>query len=84
MKAILKDLGEVDPMDVILCIGDGKTDEVIFTMLHEDSHAITCTVGKKQTEGRCCMIVDRSDEKCVAKYYLDSVNEVESLLQALV
>ena len=49
-KAILKDLN-ADDVDFVLCIGDGRTDEVIFSMLHDVEGAITCTVGKKQTEG---------------------------------
>lgn len=69
-KAILKDLGgeNEDEIDFALCIGDGKTDEVVFSLLQDNACAITCTVGKKQTE---------------AKYYLDTVTEVESLLLAL-
>jgi trehalose 6-phosphate synthase/phosphatase len=62
-KAILKDLG--DEVDFLLCIGDGRTDEVVFSMLHELPYAITGTVGKKRTE---------------AQFYLDNVSEVHALM----
>ncbi|KAJ3282888.1 Trehalose-6-P synthase/phosphatase complex synthase subunit [Borealophlyctis nickersoniae] len=65
-RAILKDLNFPDECDFVLCIGDGKTDEVVFQYLnHETENAITSTVGKKQTE---------------AKFYLDTVEEVEGVI----
>eukprot|EP00158_Paraphelidium_tribonemae_P005776 Partr_v1_DN27518_c0_g1_i2_m30477 putative synthase len=68
-KAILEDLGlESSEVDFILCIGDGRTDEVVFQLLTEHEYALTCTVGRKQTE---------------AKYYLDTVTDVEMLLKQL-
>ncbi|KAF8945913.1 Trehalose-6-P synthase/phosphatase complex synthase subunit [Haplosporangium gracile] len=74
VKAILKDIqADVGPVDFILCVGDGKTDEAVFSCLGNESivgpeieDVITCTVGQKQTE---------------AKYYLADVPEVESLLE---
>jgi trehalose-6-phosphatase len=45
--------------------GDGKTDESLFSFLSELDHAVTVTVGKKQTE---------------AKYYLEGVRDVEQLM----
>ncbi|GJJ70356.1 trehalose 6-phosphate synthase/phosphatase [Entomortierella parvispora] len=76
VKAILKDLqADIGPVDFILCVGDGKTDEAVFSCLGNESvvgpdakDAITCTVGQKQTE---------------AKFYLTDVREVESLLAGL-
>ncbi|KAG0361723.1 Trehalose-6-P synthase/phosphatase complex synthase subunit [Gamsiella multidivaricata] len=73
VKAILKDIqADVGPVDFILCVGDGKTDEAVFSCLSNESivgpdaqEVITCTVGQKQTE---------------AKFYLADVPEVESLL----
>ncbi|KAJ3108898.1 Trehalose-6-P synthase/phosphatase complex synthase subunit [Phlyctochytrium bullatum] len=67
-RAILKDL-KADDSYCILCLGDGKTDEVVFHYLREEMPgAITATVGKKQTE---------------AGYFLESVKEVESLIYSL-
>ncbi|KAF9434520.1 Trehalose-6-P synthase/phosphatase complex synthase subunit [Entomortierella beljakovae] len=74
VKAILKDIqADVGPIDFILCVGDGKTDEAVFSCLGNESivgpdvqDVITCTVGQKQTE---------------AKFYLADVPEVESLLE---
>ncbi|KAG0038175.1 Trehalose-6-P synthase/phosphatase complex synthase subunit [Podila clonocystis] len=74
VKAILKDIqSAVGPVDFILCVGDGKTDEAVFSCLGNESvvgpdveDVITCTVGQKQTE---------------AKFYLSDVPEVESLLE---
>ncbi|TPX37644.1 alpha,alpha-trehalose-phosphate synthase (UDP-forming) [Synchytrium microbalum] len=66
-RAILRDLNGYDSSDVdfILCIGDGKTDEVVFANLREHPQAITATVGKKETE---------------AKFYLEDVSSVSSIL----
>ncbi|KAG0063575.1 Trehalose-6-P synthase/phosphatase complex synthase subunit [Podila epicladia] len=74
VKAILKDIqSAVGPIDFILCVGDGKTDEAVFSCLGNESvvgpdveDVITCTVGQKQTE---------------AKFYLSDVPEVETLLE---
>ncbi|KAF9918800.1 Trehalose-6-P synthase/phosphatase complex synthase subunit [Lobosporangium transversale] len=74
VKAILRDLqADVGPVDFILCVGDGKTDEAVFSCLGNESivgpdakEVITCTVGQKQTE---------------AKFYLADVPEVEKLLE---
>lgn len=74
VKAILKDIqSTVGPIDFILCVGDGKTDEAVFSCLGNESvvgpdveDVITCTVGQKQTE---------------AKFYLSDVPEVETLLE---
>ncbi|KAF9973509.1 Trehalose-6-P synthase/phosphatase complex synthase subunit [Actinomortierella ambigua] len=77
VKAILKDIqADVGPVDFILCVGDGKTDEAVFSILGNESivgpdvgdNIITCTVGQKQTE---------------AKFYLADVPEVENLLGEL-
>src|SRR5690606_14314476 len=75
VKAILKDIqADIGPVDFILCIGDGKTDEAVFNALGKEEivgssidkdNIITCTVGKKQTE---------------AKFFLADVPEVRSLL----
>lgn len=67
-RAILRDLQLQPENDFVLCIGDGKTDEVVFSTLQEVEGSITSTVGKKQTE---------------AKYYLDTVGDVERLLEKL-
>lgn len=74
VKAILKDIqADVGPVDFIVCVGDGKTDEAVFACLGNESivgpdikEVITCTVGQKQTE---------------AKFYVADVPEVESLLE---
>lgn len=76
VKAILKDIqADVGPVDFIMCVGDGKTDEVVFSYLGNESvvgpdarEVITCTVGRKQTEAKC---------------YLADVSEVESLLEGM-
>ncbi|TPX54655.1 hypothetical protein SeMB42_g00167 [Synchytrium endobioticum] len=65
-RAILKDLDFKEEVDFLLCIGDGKTDEVVFSHLSSaDPEALTATVGKKQTEAKC---------------YLESVTSVTDLL----
>jgi trehalose 6-phosphate synthase/phosphatase len=72
VRALLKDLNSSgvagSDIDFILSIGDGKTDEVVFSLLHDWPQAFTSTVGRKQTE---------------ARYYLDNVQEVESLIARL-
>ncbi|KAG9287457.1 hypothetical protein G9A89_023829 [Geosiphon pyriformis] len=71
VRAILKDFQYMDQsgVDFILCIGDGKTDEPVFSFLKETHpKSITSTVGKKQTE---------------AKHYNDNVKDVEKLLRHL-
>lgn len=69
-RAILKDLGGFsNDCDFLLCIGDGKTDEVVFQFLQEIDYAISATVGKKQTE---------------AKFFVETVKDVEVLLNDLV
>ncbi len=96
-KAILRDLGmDRKEIDFLLCIGDGRTDEVVFSLLHDTDFALTSTVGKKQTEGKEYVITDRyyyppmtyynhiSLSYLLARYYLDTVQEVEALLSALV
>ncbi|KAL7322480.1 Trehalose-6-P synthase/phosphatase complex synthase subunit, variant 2 [Mucor circinelloides] len=67
VRNILKDLDQPS-IDFILCIGDGKTDEVVFSLLNEIPQAITSTVGKKQTE---------------AHYYIPDVDQVNSLVDSL-
>lgn len=67
-RAIIKDLNPQD-IDFILCVGDGKTDEVVFSYLNDIPNTITCSVGKKQTE---------------AKFFIENVKEVEKLLESLV
>lgn len=67
VRSILKDLG-LPSIDYILCIGDGKTDEVVFSFLNDIPHAITSTVGKKQTE---------------AHYYIPTVDMVNNLVEEL-
>ncbi|KAJ1961707.1 Trehalose-6-P synthase/phosphatase complex synthase subunit [Dispira parvispora] len=72
VRAILQDIkntngGNTD-IDFILCIGDGKGDEVVFSLLSNNDHAITSTVGRKQTE---------------AKYFVDDVKHVEEILEHL-
>ncbi len=69
-KSILQDLDAVNTVDFIMAIGDGKTDEVLFSLLQHDypEMAFTCTVGKKETE---------------ASFYIDSVTDVTTLLEQL-
>ncbi|KAJ3105265.1 Trehalose-6-P synthase/phosphatase complex synthase subunit [Phlyctochytrium planicorne] len=68
-RAILKDLNANTDDYLILCLGDGKTDEVVFHYLSQDMPgSITATVGKKQTE---------------ANYFLDSVKDVEHFVNRL-
>ncbi|ORX95026.1 hypothetical protein K493DRAFT_220088 [Basidiobolus meristosporus CBS 931.73] len=68
VKAIIRDLNPSET-DFIFCVGDGKTDEVVFNVLNEMAQdTITATVGKKQTD---------------AQYYLDGVREVTTLLKQL-
>ena len=65
----MKDLDALTDCDFLLCIGDGKTDEVVFQYLEETiPTCYTCTVGKKQTE---------------ARFYVDSVKDVQQLIMRL-
>ena len=68
VRSILKDLDALEDCDFLLCIGDGKTDEVVFQFIEEIPGSITCTVGKKQTE---------------AHYYVESVKDVQAVLSEL-
>ena len=69
-RAIFKDLGgDLNMIDFLLCVGDGRTDEVVFSMFQETAYAITATVGKKQTEASC---------------FVETVQDVEALLEGLV
>lgn len=65
-----------EDVDFILCVGDGKTDEVVFNLLKGYKSAVTCTVGKKQTEGS----FTASLTYILANYYLESVQDVSALL----
>ncbi|KAG2226359.1 hypothetical protein INT45_000527 [Circinella minor] len=67
VRNILKDL-QLSTIDYILCVGDGKTDEVVFTLLNDIPQAITSTVGKKQTE---------------AHNYIPNVDMVNNLVEEL-
>lgn len=67
VRNILKDL-QLSTIDYILCIGDGKTDEIVFSLLNDIPYAITSTVGKKQTE---------------AHNYIPNVDMVNSLIEEL-
>ena len=64
-RSILRDFGKVD---FVMCLGDGKTDEVVFQALGDsfEDVSVTSTVGKKQT---------------CAKYFLEDVAGVIDLLQ---
>jgi trehalose 6-phosphate synthase/phosphatase len=68
-RAILKDLRHDKEVDFLLCIGDGKTDEPMFSYV-ADVHpsAVTCAIGKKQTEAKC---------------YTDSVKGVLNMLEMI-
>jgi trehalose 6-phosphate synthase/phosphatase len=57
-------------IDFILCLGDGKTDEIVFQVLKESfgDVAVCATVGKKQT---------------VAGWYVEDVAQVTNLLALL-
>ncbi|KAI8928849.1 glycosyltransferase family 20-domain-containing protein [Entophlyctis helioformis] len=69
-RAILKELDAATDVDFLLCLGDGKTDEVVFGLLNAEMRdSLTVTVGKKQTD---------------AKYYVDSVRDVEQLILNIV
>jgi trehalose-6-phosphatase len=90
-RAILRDLQQQPEEDFVLCIGDGKTDEVVFSMLSEVEGAITSTVGKKQVgwQETSCPYQTGTDfpfraiPQTEAKYYLDTVGDVERLLEKL-
>ncbi|KAI9218019.1 glycosyltransferase family 20-domain-containing protein [Blastocladiella britannica] len=70
-RAILRDITTAceAPPQFILCIGDGKTDEVVFSMLGDRAEAMSLTVGKKQTE---------------AKAFVENVQDVQRLLADIV
>ncbi|KAJ3069281.1 Trehalose-6-P synthase/phosphatase complex synthase subunit [Podochytrium sp. JEL0797] len=55
-------------VDFVCCLGDGKTDEVVFSYLNEafEGEAVTCTVGRKETE---------------ARFWVEGVKEVGVLLE---
>jgi trehalose 6-phosphate synthase/phosphatase len=68
-RSIMKDLDILTDCGFMLCLGDGKTDEAVFHCLNNEVDGVwTSTVGKKQTE---------------AKYYVDSVKDVENLVGLL-
>ncbi|KAJ3342798.1 Trehalose-6-P synthase/phosphatase complex synthase subunit [Gonapodya sp. JEL0774] len=67
-KTILKDIGITD-VGFVLCVGDGKADESLFTYLRDLPTAFTATVGKKSTEARS---------------YLESPEHLVGLLEKLV
>lgn len=54
-------------VDFLLCIGDGKTDEVLFNGLNQDWQ-YTITVGRKRTDARYCV---------------DNVKEVDEFLNEI-
>ena len=64
----VKNLVEQNKYDYILAIGDDKTDEEMFEYLSHNANADTVKVGEGST---------------LAKYKLDNVNKVISLLQQL-
>ncbi|KAJ3282105.1 Trehalose-6-P synthase/phosphatase complex synthase subunit [Rhizoclosmatium sp. JEL0117] len=72
-RSVVHDLGVMGVgVDFFCCIGDGKTDEVVFQYLNDafggdgsGEEVVTCTVGRKQTE---------------AKWVLEGVKEVEGFL----
>eukprot|EP00833_Pecoramyces_ruminatium_P005912 jgi/Orpsp1_1/1179944/evm.model.c7180000071484.1 len=68
LKAGQHSLGDID---FVLCIGDGKTDEPVFSLFngYNANDYYTATVGKKQTE---------------AKFYINDVTEVQNLLNELI
>lgn len=74
-KCIIKDLRagqhSLGDIDFVLCIGDGKTDEPVFSLINNfnANDYYTATVGKKQTE---------------AKYYIDNVTDVQNILNELI
>jgi trehalose 6-phosphate synthase/phosphatase len=79
-KAILRDLmgssfydlnSVHEHIDFLLCIGDSKSDESIFSFLNEIENCITSTVGRKKS-------------KTKAKYYIDGADDVQHLLETLV
>ncbi|KAJ3416713.1 Trehalose-6-P synthase/phosphatase complex synthase subunit [Chytridiales sp. JEL 0842] len=68
-RSIMKDLDIPADCGFMLCLGDGKTDEAVFHCLNTEVEGVwTSTVGRKQTE---------------AKYYVDSVKDVENLVGLL-
>ncbi|CAG8479648.1 5800_t:CDS:10 [Acaulospora colombiana] len=70
VRAIIKDLRQSeDDVDFVLCIGDSKSDEPVFSILKElMPDCYTSTVGKKQTE---------------AKYYLENNPKTRSEIESL-
>eukprot|EP00842_Homolaphlyctis_polyrhiza_P001051 jgi/Hompol1/1947/HPOL_002802-RA len=67
-RSILADLHADTDCDFLLCIGDGKSDEVLFSLLKDNPSALTVKVGKKQTD---------------AKFFVEDVGHVEKLLHAI-
>ncbi|KAJ3130702.1 Trehalose-6-P synthase/phosphatase complex synthase subunit [Physocladia obscura] len=74
-RSVIHDLGQIGELvDFACCIGDGKTDEVLFQYLNEtfsdeNQQSVTCTVGKKLTN---------------AKFYLGTVRDVEIFLEEFI
>ncbi|KAJ3145866.1 Trehalose-6-P synthase/phosphatase complex synthase subunit [Geranomyces michiganensis] len=92
-RAILKDLGAPKECDYCLCVGDGKTDEVVFQLLqHEFSGETTTTttttgggVGGSNTSKREQLITATVGKKQTeAEFYVETVKEVEKLIGRLV
>ena len=67
VRAILRDLELLGhKVDFEVCIGDGKTDEPVFTLLKEMNNTIACTVARTAQTN--------------AEFWLEDVNEVADVL----
>lgn len=68
---ILEDVAAIQNSDFVLCLGDGKTDECVFSTLSSCGVPnVSCvTVGRKQT---------------CAKYYVEGVRDAIKLVSSFV
>ncbi|KAJ3129120.1 Trehalose-6-P synthase/phosphatase complex synthase subunit [Nowakowskiella sp. JEL0407] len=72
--------------DFVLCLGDGKTDEIVFQALHEIfaiSNSSETSVNYAAVENLPIFTATVGKKQTDALYYLDSVKEVETLLKGL-
>ena len=76
-----------DDVSFLLCIGDGRTDEVVFTQLKEidigglDTPTLS-SLGVPMEYGKC-LTVTVGKKESQARFYLEDVREVEKLLRDL-
>ena len=96
-RALLKDVGPKAEVDFILCLGDGKTDEAVFTFLEQeygaggaaaggDEEGTGAGTGSGEMSGEKGTVVLTSTvgkKQTEASYFVEGVQEVEAVLSGL-